>query len=72
MTLRDSERALIVKTLQATSWKIGGPKGAALKLGLNRTTLIYRMKKLGIERPLRRAASPEPLTAARLQSVAGL
>jgi formate hydrogenlyase transcriptional activator len=72
MTLRDSERALIVQTLQATSWKIGGPKGAALKLGLNRTTLIYRMKKLGIERPLRRSAAADDLTTARLQSVAGM
>jgi transcriptional regulator with GAF, ATPase, and Fis domain len=72
MTLRDSECALIVKTLQATSWKIGGPKGAAIKLGLNRTTLIYRMKKLGIERPLRRANSPDNLMTDRLQSVAGL
>lgn len=72
MTLRDSERALIVHTLQATNWKIGGPKGAALKLGLNRTTLIYRMKKLGIERPLRRAASTDNLTTEPLQSAAGL
>jgi hypothetical protein len=30
---------------------IGGPKGAAAKLGLNRTTLIHKMKKLGISRP---------------------
>ena len=72
MTLRDSERALIVQTLQATNWKIGGPKGAALRLGLNRTTLIYRMKKLGIERPLRRASAPDNLTTARLQSASGL
>ena len=70
-TLRESERALIVQTLQATSWKIGGPQGAALRLGLNRTTLMYKMKKLGIERPLRRAASPDNLTTAGLQSPAG-
>jgi transcriptional regulator with GAF, ATPase, and Fis domain len=72
MTLRDSERALILQALEATDWRIGGPKGAALKLGLNRTTLIYRMKKIGIYRPLRRAALPDNLTTAGLQSPAGL
>ena len=56
MTLRDSERALILDALQASGWKIGGPKGAAIKLGLNRTTLTHRLKRLGIERPSRRAA----------------
>ncbi len=63
MTLRDSERALILQTLEATGGRIGGPKGAALKLGLNRTTLIYRMKKLGIYQPLRRVASPDDFLA---------
>jgi len=53
-TLRDSERTLILRALQASGWRIGGPNGAAAKLGLNRTTLIYRLKKLGIERPWRR------------------
>jgi transcriptional regulator with GAF, ATPase, and Fis domain len=62
MTIRESERALILYTLQATNWRIGGPKGAAERLGLNRTTLIYRMKKLGLYRPLRRAALPDDLT----------
>jgi transcriptional regulator with GAF, ATPase, and Fis domain len=57
MTIRDSERALILQTLEATGWKIGGPKGAAVHLGLNRTTLIYRMNKFGIKRPTRRAPS---------------
>jgi formate hydrogenlyase transcriptional activator len=57
MTIRESERALILCTLQATGWRIGGPKGAAERLGLKRTTLMYRLKRLGIERPLRRAAS---------------
>ncbi len=73
MTLRDSERALILQTLEATGGRIGGPKGAALKLGLNRTTLIYRMKKLGIYQPLRRVASPDDfLTPGRSGSAVAL
>jgi formate hydrogenlyase transcriptional activator len=50
-TLRDSERALIMNTLEAVGWVIGGTKGAAAKLGLKRTTLICKMQKLGIFRP---------------------
>jgi formate hydrogenlyase transcriptional activator len=50
-TLKDSERALILRTLEAAGWLIGGPTGAAAKLGLKRTTLISKMKKLGISRP---------------------
>ena len=50
-TLKDSERNLILRTLEAVGWVIGGPKGAAAKLGLKRTTLIHKMKKLGISRP---------------------
>ena len=52
-TLKDSERALILRTLEAAGWLIGGPTGAATKLGLKRTTLISKMKKLGISRPNR-------------------
>ncbi len=50
-TLRDSEHALILRTLEGVGWVIGGPKGAAAKLGLKRTTLIHKMQKLGIARP---------------------
>jgi formate hydrogenlyase transcriptional activator len=50
-TLRDSERALILTTLEAVGWVIGGANGAAAKLGLKRTTLICKMQKLGIFRP---------------------
>ena len=50
-TLRDSERTLILGTLEGVGWVIGGPKGAAAKLGLKRTTLIHKMHKLGIARP---------------------
>jgi transcriptional regulator with GAF, ATPase, and Fis domain len=46
-TLRESERALILHTLEAAGWAIGGPKGAAARLGLKRTTLICKMQKLG-------------------------
>jgi formate hydrogenlyase transcriptional activator len=50
-TLRESERSLILQTLEEVRWVIGGPKGAAAKLGLKRTTLIHKMQKLGIRRP---------------------
>jgi len=49
-TLRDSQRALILKALHASGWIKGGPRGAAARLGLKRTTLIAKMKKLGISR----------------------
>jgi transcriptional regulator with GAF, ATPase, and Fis domain len=49
-TLKASEYALIVQTLEAVDWVIGGPKGAAAKLGLKRTTLINKMQRLGIFR----------------------
>jgi formate hydrogenlyase transcriptional activator len=52
-TLKDSERTLILRTLETAGWLIGGPTGAAAKLGLKRTTLISKMKKLGIARPNR-------------------
>jgi transcriptional regulator with GAF, ATPase, and Fis domain len=51
-TLKDSERSVILHTLKATAWVIGGPNGAAAKLGLKRTTLICKMQKLGIYRPV--------------------
>jgi formate hydrogenlyase transcriptional activator len=48
----DSTRTLILHALNATDWVIGGPGGAAARLGLKRTTLIAKMKKLGISRPV--------------------
>ena len=42
---------LILRTLESVGWVIGGPKGAAAKLVLKRTTLIHKMQKLGITRP---------------------
>ena len=53
-TLRDREVALILETLRATGGIIGGPQGAAVRLGLKRTTLVSKMKKLGIFRPRQR------------------
>jgi formate hydrogenlyase transcriptional activator len=50
-TLIDSERALILRTLEAAGWVIGGRDGAAARLGLKRTTLIYKMQRHGISRP---------------------
>lgn len=49
-TLKDAEREHIIRALAATNWVIGGPKGAAARLGLRRTTLIAKMQKLGITR----------------------
>jgi formate hydrogenlyase transcriptional activator len=59
-TLKEVGRALILQALEAAGWMIGGPEGAAVKLGLKRTTLIYKMKKLGIVRPIpgRRTRTP--------------
>ncbi len=53
-TLSDSERNLILQTLETVGWVIGGPNGAAAKLGLKRTTLIAKMQKLGISRPVQK------------------
>jgi len=51
-TLDEVQRAYILEVLQACDWKIHGENGAAERLGLKRTTLQSRMKKLGIERPV--------------------
>jgi formate hydrogenlyase transcriptional activator len=50
-TLEAVERAHILRVLGESSWVIGGPAGAAARLGLNRTTLNHRLRKLGISRP---------------------
>jgi formate hydrogenlyase transcriptional activator len=50
-TLRDHEAALISETIRAAGGMIGGPQGAAARLGLKRTTLVSKMKRLGIYRP---------------------
>jgi formate hydrogenlyase transcriptional activator len=55
-TLEAAERDHILRVLGETGWVVGGPKGAAARLGLKRTTLQSMMKKLGISRSL--AAGP--------------
>jgi transcriptional regulator with GAF, ATPase, and Fis domain len=50
-TLREYEATLILRTLRAAGGMIGGPRGAAARLGLKRTTLLSKMKRLGIYRP---------------------
>jgi formate hydrogenlyase transcriptional activator len=50
-TLESVERDHILRILSETRWVIGGPAGAAARLGMNRTTLNHRMRKLGISRP---------------------
>jgi formate hydrogenlyase transcriptional activator len=49
-TMEEVERKHILATLKETRWVLSGPAGAATRLGLNRSTLYFRMKKLGISR----------------------
>jgi len=50
-TLEQAEREHILRALKETNWAVGGPNGSAAKLGMKRTTLQSRMRKLGITRP---------------------
>ena len=50
-TLEDKVRQEILAACQRANWKLGGPRGAAARLGLKRTTLFYKMKRLGIAPP---------------------
>jgi transcriptional regulator with GAF, ATPase, and Fis domain len=52
MTSEDSDGALIVETLEQGGWIVGGPRGAAATLGLKRTTLLAKMRRLGISRTI--------------------
>jgi formate hydrogenlyase transcriptional activator len=51
-TLEETDRQHILRALRQTEWRIAGPKGAATLLGMKRTTLQARMRKLGIRRPV--------------------
>jgi formate hydrogenlyase transcriptional activator len=61
--LKEVDRALILQALEASCWMIGGAEGAAAKLGLKRTTLFYKMKKLGISRPAPSRGAKVPVVA---------
>jgi formate hydrogenlyase transcriptional activator len=56
-TLEEVERNHILKTLKETRWVVSGPSGAAIRLGLNRSTLYFWMKKLGITRSVDEGSS---------------
>ncbi len=58
ITLEEAERDHIRKTLEQTRWVVAGPNGAAARLGIKRSTLYFRMQKLGISR-----ANKDPLPA---------
>ena len=47
----DAEREHILNVVRETGWVLGGPKGAAARLGMKRSTLRWKMKRLGISRP---------------------
>jgi len=53
-TLEEKIRREIIAACESANWRLGGPEGAAARLGLNRTTLFHKMKRLGIARPARR------------------
>jgi formate hydrogenlyase transcriptional activator len=57
VTLEDAERDHILSALERTGWVIGGPGGAAARLGLKRTSLVSTMRRLGIVRPRPAAAA---------------
>ena len=58
-TLDDSDRTLILGTLEQARWVVGGPHGAAAKLGLKRTTLLAIMRRLDISRPIHQEGTDE-------------
>jgi formate hydrogenlyase transcriptional activator len=60
MTLEDSDRALILETLEQAGWIVGGPRGAAAKLGLKRTTLLAKMRRMGISRTIEQEGTSVP------------
>jgi formate hydrogenlyase transcriptional activator len=60
MTLEDSDRVLILETLEQASWIVGGPRGAAARLGLKRTTLLAKMRRLAISRPIAQEETTVP------------
>ncbi|HVH86918.1 MAG TPA: helix-turn-helix domain-containing protein, partial [Terriglobales bacterium] len=55
-TLKQVESSHILKILRETRWVVGGPRGAAARLGMKRTTLMGKMRRLGLSRPHAEAA----------------
>jgi formate hydrogenlyase transcriptional activator len=64
-TLAEAECGYILKALKETGWVVGGPRGAARKLGLKRTTLIGKMRKMGISRSTEVVLPPVPQSLAQ-------
>jgi formate hydrogenlyase transcriptional activator len=64
-TLEEVGRKHILRTLKETRWILSGPSGAASRLGLNRSTLYFRMKKLGIARSVDSCADSQEILAMR-------
>jgi formate hydrogenlyase transcriptional activator len=60
MTLEGSANALILEALEQAGWIVGGPRGAAAKLGLKRTTLLAKMRRMGISRPIPQEGTSVP------------
>jgi formate hydrogenlyase transcriptional activator len=56
-SLKEVEREHVLRAIRESNWVIGGPNGAAARLGIKRTTLVYRLQKLGIRRDARWAIS---------------
>src|ERR1700691_5595281 len=60
MNWEESDRDLVMETLEQAGWIVGGPRGAAGQLGLKRTTLLAKMKRLGISRPISEEGTSVP------------
>jgi transcriptional regulator with GAF, ATPase, and Fis domain len=69
-TLEEIEREAIVRALRSAKWMVGGAKGAAAILGLKRTTLQGRMRKLGISPPNAVGRQPQELSSSDARMVA--
>ena len=63
VTLKQAERSHILQTLLETEGVLGGRNGAAARLGLPRTTLISKMKRLGLNPPQRSSAPPRAVAS---------
>ena len=57
ITLEEAERVHIRKTLEQANWVVAGPRGAAVRLGMKRSTVYFRMRRLGIFRAERATSS---------------